>query len=69
MYSRTVADNREYSIDNYDWRELIYQMAIDFYKHNTEPDFLLKIEEKNSDFVNGRTGYEQYYVDIQGFWR
>ena len=32
----------------YDWRELIYQMAQDYYKHNTESNFLLKIQNNNS---------------------
>lgn len=58
-----------YSISEYDWRELIYQMAVDYYKHNTDSDFLVKIENENPNFIGGKTGYEQYYVDLQGFWR
>ena len=59
-----------------DWRELIYQMALDYYKNNQKDDFLFKIEENNkkpneliSRYPNGTTGYERYYIDIQGFWR
>ena len=58
-----------YTIAEYDWRELIYQMALDFYKHNQESDYLLRLEELNPQFIEGKTGYEQYYSDIQGFWR
>lgn len=55
---------------NLDWRELIYQMAKDYYQHNTEDDFELKLREANINFYpSGQTGYERYYVDIQGFWR
>lgn len=58
-----------YTVAEYDWRELIYQMAIDFYRHNQESDYLLKLEEYNPEFIDGKTGYEQYYSDLQGFWR
>ena len=53
-----------------DWRELIYQMAIDYQAHHLEYDYAELLEVSNPDFVkNGRTGYEQYYTDILGFWR
>ena len=52
-----------------DWRELIYQMSKDYYKHNTELDFLVKIQNNNSWCDRGITGYEQYYSDLNGFWR
>lgn len=61
-----------YSADKVDWRELIYRMAEDYYKHNQEDDFAQKIAEANSAlglYLNGSTGYEQYYVDIFSFWR
>lgn len=55
---------------NLDWRELIYQMAIDYRKHNREEDFYLNIIKNNLDlYKNGKTGYEQYYMDMEGFWR
>ena len=60
---------KEYNDTNWDWREVLYQMTIDYYKHNQDVDFLLQIENYNPQFVNGKTGYEQYYVDFQGFWR
>lgn len=55
-----------------DWRELIYQMAKDYRKYNHLDNFELKIIEANKVnglYQNGRTGYEQYYIDMEGFWR
>jgi hypothetical protein len=31
-----------------DWRELIYQMAIDYMRFGTESDFYLKLQNDNS---------------------
>lgn len=53
----------------FDWRELIYQMAIDYRKHYHEDNFLFQIAQNNPWFYSGKTGYEQYYVDMEGFWR
>jgi hypothetical protein len=33
-------DGTLYNTSNYDWRELIYQMALDYNKHWTEDDFV-----------------------------
>lgn len=53
-----------------DWRELIYQMARDYYKYHLEEDFNSVIASKNQAYYgDGETGYEQYYTDIYGFWR
>ena len=53
-----------------DWRELIYQMALDYFKHNQEDDFYTKLIRNNPyHYPTGMTGYEQFYTDIQGFWR
>lgn len=76
-----------------DWREVIYQMALDYYKHNQENDFLSNLSDYNTFdtanynedlqnefmekikkdngrlYLNGITGYEQYYVDLYSFWR
>ena len=55
---------------NSDWREVIYQMALDYYKYNMLSDFELLVAEANGDlYPTGRTGYENYYIDLQGFWR
>ena len=59
-----------------DWREIIFQMALDYRKHNHDDDFYLQVRKNNGLDLNnqwyypaGRTGYEQYYVDMEGFWR
>ena len=62
-----------------DWRELIYQMALDYRRFNHFDTFNTRILENNiipkSDgtfevlYPKGITGYEQYYVDLEGFWR
>ena len=66
----TTIDGITYSVDNWDWREVIYRMAEDYYKHNAEDDFELRLIQANGSlYPSGRTGYENYYIDIQGFWR
>ena len=57
--------------DNLDWRELIYQMALDYFKYNhIEDNFTQLVAENNKDYYpTGITGYEEYYTDMQGFWR
>lgn len=61
-----------------DWRELIYRMALDYYNHNIEDDFYVKLRENNvveldgekiQLYPNGKTGYERYYTDMEAFWR
>ena len=59
-----------------EWREIIYQMALDYYAYNQLNNFSSRIIEANKDiddksfkYLDGTTGYEQYYTDIQGFWR
>ena len=45
-------------------------MSLDYNKHGDEDNFLATIREKNPYFYpTGYTGYEQYYIDINGFWR
>lgn len=90
----TITLNNEiYSI--VDWREIIYQMAKDYYKHNHDDDYEVQLQRHNNKtfekrveitnldgtkrteslpiefkpYERGRTGYEQYYHDIEGFWR
>ena len=79
--SYTTLGGITYTSDEYDWRELIYQMALDYfggqgcsldkpYYDLTDPDdFLLAVAEKNPQYPRGYTGYEQYYTDMEGFWR
>lgn len=61
-----------------DWRELIYQMAIDYEQYNHADDFEASVLAANrgyslalglTDYLTGTTGYEQYYHDMEGFWR
>lgn len=55
---------------NLDWREIIYQMAIDYRENHDEEDFYVKISTTNyGNYDRGVTGYEQYYADMEGFWR
>ena len=62
-----------------DWRELIYQMALDYRRFNHFDTFNARILQNNMIpnaaggmdilYPSGITGYEQYYVDLEGFWR
>lgn len=61
-----------------DWREIIYQMALDYYHNNSKDDFYVKLRENNiveidgekvQLYPDGRTGYERYYTDMEAFWR
>lgn len=53
-----------------DWREIIYQMAVDYSKYNHISNFLARVQKANpSRYSTGITGYEQYYIDMLGFWR
>ena len=53
-----------------DWREIIYQMSLDYYKYNMLSDFELLVAAANgTQYPTGKTGYENYYIDMQGFWR
>ena len=53
-----------------DWRELIFRMASDYFKYGFLSDFKARIAYFNSSYYSdGITGYEQYYTDLEGFWR
>lgn len=59
-----------FTADKYDWRELIYQMAVDYYQHNQKPNFYSQLAKNNPGYYpGGVTGYEQFYIDMMGFWR
>lgn len=77
-------DGTIYTTDEYDWRELIYRMALDYRRYNHDVDnpddtipassksYGVQLAENNRSqglYQNGHTGYEQYYVDLEGFWR
>ena len=97
-YREWQKNNQIYFVD---WREILYQMALDFfagqgcstdnpiylyhYEYDNEtgtaeriqegvlddPDhFLYEVASRNPYYYpTGMTGYEQYYTDMQGFWR
>jgi hypothetical protein len=45
-------------------------MAVDYRKWNHLDDFELRVAQANPDlYSTGKTGYEQYYIDIEAFWR
>ena len=58
-----------------DWREIIYQMAIDYRKYNDWSSFALTLDRTNRLttgevlYPGGYSGYQQYYTDLEGFWR
>ena len=52
-----------------DWRELIYQMADDYSRYKNTNNYHQRLITNNPTFYTGLTGYEPYYIDIQGFWR
>ena len=58
-----------FSTDDWDWREIIYQMAKDYFKYNHLDDFELRLIRANPEYYTGQTGYESYYTDMEGFWR
>jgi hypothetical protein len=63
-------ESTTYDISAWDWREVLYRMAEDYYKYNHLDDFELRLIKANGSlYPSGRTGYETYYTDIQGFWR
>lgn len=65
----TSFDGTVYNTDEWDWRELIYQMAIDFYAHNHDDNYEIILHRNNPSYPFGKTGYEQYYTDMLEFWR
>ena len=72
-----VQESKTYTSDEYDWREIIYRMALDYFAYNKLDNFLSKVAAANKAvaaededlYPLGYTGYESYYTDLQGFWR
>lgn len=65
----SLIEDKDYTIEEWDWRELIYQMALDYRRYYHDDDFLYRLAQANPQYPDGHTGYEQYYTDIEGFWR
>jgi hypothetical protein len=70
-----IANNRHYidstnKITYCDWREIIYQMAKDYYQYaHILNDFEYRLIQANPNYPTGKTGYENYYIDLVSFWR
>jgi hypothetical protein len=45
--SYTTTDNVTYTTQTWDWRELIYQMAVDYNKNSNKDDFTSKLAAAN----------------------
>lgn len=58
-----------FTSEDWDWRELIYQMALDYFNHNHDDDYEVVLHKNNPTYPFGKTGYEPYYTDLLGFWR
>lgn len=70
VYHQSSENVQTFTTDFYDWREIIYQMAVDYYRYNFLDDFEQRVAAANPiDYPTGRTGYEQYYIDMYSFWR
>ena len=69
LQGRSAAEVKTFTNEKYDWREVIYQMAVDYYKYNILDNFEILLREANPQYFTGQTGYEKYYIDLQGFWR
>lgn len=72
QYGTTVKGQKEasYFINDYDWREIIYRMAQDYYKYaHILDDFEQRLVNANPEFTSGKTGYENYYIDLITYWR
>ncbi len=69
QYATYDKEDEENPVTVVDWRELIYKMALDYRKYYHNDDFLSNLAQKNQQYPDGHTGYEQYYVDMEGFWR
>jgi hypothetical protein len=44
-------------------------MALDYRKLNYVDNYAFYLQDVNPWCMEGRTGYEQYYIDLEGFWR
>lgn len=76
VYYKSVCTGIEYTVNDYDWREIIYQMAKDQNDYrNQNKEFNIKnwqekVAEQNPTYYpTGKTGFEDYYLDMLTFWR
>lgn len=67
VYKKVSSDMRRMVVD---WREIIYQMAIDYYNNTQDIREIIVDNGENAKYYpQGITGYEMFYIDLQGFWR
>lgn len=60
---------KTFTTDDWDYREIIYQMSVDYFKYNHLDDFERRVAQANPQWPQGRTGYECFYTDLYEFWR
>lgn len=65
-YSTTGISSKIWVVD---WRELIYQMALDYRRMNHDSDYEFQLYKANPWLKIYQGKYEQYYIDMEGFWR
>ena len=62
IYDPVIPHNEELieqTVQTYDWREIIYQMAKDYRQNGHEDDFNVRLKENNGlEYPTGYTGYE-----------
>ena len=69
-YKKKPQESQDFTVsEKCDWREIIYQMAKDYFQYNQLDNFLVKVANANPQYPQGKTGYEQYYTDLFSFWR
>ena len=72
---RAAKDEKKITYANATLDNLKIYKIIDNELRDIKEDFYFKIQNNNLDengislYPGGRTGYEQYYTDVQGFWR
>ncbi|WP_291627910.1 hypothetical protein [Clostridium sp.] len=44
---KSLIDKKTYSIDEWDWREIIYRMALDYRRYYHDDDFLYNLSKFN----------------------
>lgn len=63
-------NDRKQEVKVSDWREILYQMAKDYYDNGSNTEFWSVVNKNNNNqYLSWKTGYEAFYEDILGFWR
>lgn len=64
---KSEAAQDDMRIEQYDWREILYQMALDYFQHGEFVYYPHRL--MGQGYYDGKTGYEAFYTDMQAFWR